>query len=325
MPYDLADPELAQFLRVRIRSDRKLSYEQLAANSFEMFGWAKSKSAEAINKWVDVPNLLTKKNADYLLKIAGLEQEWESRAHELVEADIGGFSYRSRSLGVIREMGLTEIAAASISMVDVARDVVGIDVDLFQEVGGESWVGSVDNWLKIMVEHPETWRVFLDERGGVVGYWMFVNPVREIFLEACLGNYPENEITMQTLRPLSVGPVTMYGPGMYIRNEITKKRERDVLGANIEISFLHHVRRLDRRGVDFQEVCVPVFSDAGLRIVKKFGLERMPNAVSARYAQRMGWPVMDQERGDLPALYYGCIDEKLRERVGFVPREGGHR
>lgn len=319
MAYDLADPLLAQFLRQQIRADAKLTYDYLAQRSADLFGAKGCLSAATINQWVDVPTLLSKEKAHKLLRLTGLEEAWSNlertSPHALKRS--GNFDYFSRTLGTVREMDLDAALADGISAWQIAENLVDIDVSLFSQVGLTETIGTPQDWHDVMVAHPDTWRVFVNDDGRVLGYWFFVCPKREIFLEACFGNYPEDKITVDTLRDIKSGPVNIYGPGIYTRKDILGiKRDKDVLGANLQLSFLYNLRRLEASGVHFSEICIPVYSEFGLNIVRKFELQRMPDDVSTRYAAEMRW-VSDHPH--LPALYHGWVDDGIRRRAGLLP------
>lgn len=320
VPYDLADPVLAQFLRERIRRDRSFTYEGLAARATSMFGARNAPGDTTLNKWVDVPTLITKDKAQKLLQVTELEAEWERFSAGLDSRFriSGAFDYESRERGLIRELDLTAVRAADIDPLQVAADLVEIDIGLFAGMGSADSIGTIDNWHKVIVAYPDTWRVFVDEGGRVLGYWLFVHPRRDVFLEACFGNYPEDQITPDTLCELTSQPVNMYGPGMYVRAEIAKEWEQKVLGANIQLSFLYNLRRLESENIHLSEICCPVYSAFGQKIVEKFELQAMPEHVSERYAKHMRWERRTTSGVTLPAVYHGFIDPDLRRRAGLV-------
>lgn len=125
------------------------------------------------------------------------------------------------------------------------------------------------------------------------------------------------------MRPIGTGePVNIYGPALYVWADI-QTSVKQWLGHRVIGPFLYHLKRLERACVQFSEICTPVATIDGRLRAERFGLSRMPDEISHRYAGRMGWKVgADPDGKLLPAVYIGRADEVLRRRAGM---ENDHR
>lgn len=263
---------------------------------------------------------MTAREAANFLTVTNLEAEWTKRTQSsdfLITPVSGQFDYRAQGEGDIREMDIAAVARAGISMDNIAGQLMAIDTALFAHMGSETWMGVANDWRDIAVAYPDTWRIWVNERNEVLAYWMFVNPTPDIFRKGVCGEYPEAEITLPTLRPLEAGPVHIYGPGMYVRQNVGRSLKH-ILATLLITSFFYQLRRLEHLGREFAEICIPVCSSEGLGWAKgRFQLERMPIDICRRYAARTGWKFVHDGTLVLPAIHYGLIGEDLRRAVGL--------
>lgn len=280
-------------------------------------GWPSSRnppSDATVFRWFQQPTRITKVNAEILLDVLNCRNEWEllcqSGAHFRDASNV--YNYEC-DLGLILEWNLTDWNNQVGDMSDLAQQLVKIDSDLFIEHNTSNWPGSPENWATMLSYHPDTWRVFVRNAGSkweVVGYWMFNTPTDDWFARSCLGDYPEDIISPETCKSICDIPINIYGPAIYCRKDITGY-QRNTLGSRLLLSFLYNITRLQAQGRKFDRICVPVLSKEGVTLAEKFALERMPEAISIRYATKMSWPRLGPSGKQLPALYFGNIPDEV--------------
>lgn len=323
--HEFVEPDLFAFLHRQIVGNPRQNFESLAIE------WALSYDEECtsgrLDRWFRDPFRMHPGNAQRLLRLCGLTAEWDAEREggEHLTTMPGVFDYDSHQFGRVREMDLGALVVEGIDFATVMRQVVQLDVDLFRdlilptEAGPTHWVGAVDDWMRVFTNFPETWRVWLSGTNEVLAYWNWANPEPRTFSRAMAGDYPEAEITVESLRPVGTSErVNIYGPALYVRADI-QKSVKAWLAARVVASFLYHLKRLERSGVRFSEICTPVATADGRGWAERFKLSRMPDAISYRYAERMAWKVRREADGSLlPALYVGQVDDVLRRRAGLI-------
>ncbi|MEO8374828.1 MAG: hypothetical protein ABI471_06355 [Sphingomonas bacterium] len=314
----LAHPALSAFL-VRYAKARRISGEAI------LVGWPDKDNGpklSTIYRWFQQPTRMARCDAETLLDVLRCREEWVAycASGEYLRETSNVFNYECQ-LGSIREWNIEDWKKAAGSTSVLAEKLVKIDYELFQQENQSDWVGSSADWEEMLVAHPETWRVFVHHNGlewDVIGYWMFVSPTDEWFARACLGEYPEHKITLSTSKRLEDGVINIYGPGMYCRRGL-KDHDKQTLASRIILSFLYNMDRLRILGIIFDRICIPVMSRDGQNLAEgRFGLSRMPEAISDRYALQMMWPRTGGEQDRLPALYFGNIDADLLARGGLT-------
>lgn len=324
------EARLFAFLRSHLRASRSLKPYLLAQTWIERHGGACS--ATTIDQWTRGTSPLTKANAGRLLSIMeehlpGTLADWESINGGAVPlpADRLQFGYRSNVYGNLEELDLVTARQRGMSLENISTQLVAIDAALFEDRAPPGWVGEPANWAAVCEMEPDAWRIWVDEDNRIISYWMFVNPLPEVFLRACFGNYPESEITIATLRTLRAGDVHIYGPGLYVRKDVVEAQKGgmrslpSILARLMMSSFEYNLSRLASEGVRFSQICVPVYSDEGRRIAKRYRLGAMPEHISRNYARRMGWDVIEGKCGLLPEIYHSWVDESLRLRARLSP------
>jgi hypothetical protein len=312
----IVDPDLYVFLRRELlRSDGRLGrsarLDKLAEDWRCAFGG--HCTGGRLDQWFRTPLRLTQANAERLLALGQLQDRWANfkASPAYLAKSTDAFGYKSTKYGHVREICLEEALANGLTPAQIAHELVKIDGELFDHFGDPSWVGSEEDWHEVIIQHPETWRIWLTDQNEILAYWMFVTPKPEFFNRGCLGDYPEYEIKPDTLQPIDSGSVQIYGPAMYVRKSVSEHFMRQVFGASIVCSFLYHLKRLSHAGIEIADVCVPVYSPEGEGYALMFDVEKMPSVVNRRYAGRMGWASTQGPNGELPALYLGSFS--LRE------------
>jgi hypothetical protein len=239
----------------------------------------------------------------------------------------GLFDYRSNKYGLLRELDLAGAVNRGMTVENIASQLVEIDSELFSSGlrtdEDANWVGAIEDWEGICSAEPDAWRIWVDESNKIVCYWLFVNPRPEKFFEACLGGYPEVEITLDSVRPIRSGPIHIYGPGIYVRKQLCDDSGRGLKSissilSNLMISsFLLQLYRLERDGLHISQICIPAYSEEGRRLIRRYGLSPMPHHISMRYAKELGWAFREAKGGPLPEIFHSWVDAELRARTGL--------
>lgn len=320
-----AAPGMFAFVRRQIDADPDWTLEALSAAWKSAF--QEECSVGKIDRLLRPGPLKRESEVRKLIQVIQKESMWEEfrTSDSYFSQKSGMFDYASNQFGHIEEMDLIDLKRRGLTIEYVASQLVSIDADLFSsfaKTNSPDWVGSEDVWSRILQSHPDTWRVWVTGNGEVLAYWMFVVPSAENFSKACLGEYPEHEITEATLESLDPGGTyKMYGPGIYVKKKLTSgnyKQMKSVLASLMMMSFIHNMNRMKHIGVTFSDVCAPVFSASGrVWAQEKFKLSRMPDLINKRYAENMGWAPRSDHKGILPAVFIGSMNDELAKSLGF--------
>jgi hypothetical protein len=328
-------PFLAIFIQRHIAANPRWTPDSLAWKWDELYGGAhegehlcaggdsrSERKRSVIDQWLRIYHRLSPGDAERLLDMLDLREAWGAfvSSPEFLSERSGVFNFYSRSLGFVEELDLDAIQSRGMNVRDIVAQVVTIDVEHFAAFGSTVTDDKIDNWQAIFVAHPDTWRVFVSERGQVLAYWNFVSLPADRFGRACRGDLPEVEITQEVCQDVRSGQGKLYGPTVCVKRSIGGFDKKH-LGAKAIGSFLYNIARLENEGVSFSEICTVVASEEGRRWVEhRFGLGLMPRAIGQHLAARAGWAFVEDSDGFTPALYYGRVDDNIRRVAGLLAR-----
>jgi hypothetical protein len=328
----LVHPYLVIFIQRHIASNERWSSDSLAWKWHELYSQASNseiasndrsnrhdQKRSVIDQWLRVYHRLSAKDAVRLLDMLDLRESWDAfvASPQFLREKAGVFNLYSRALGVIEEADLDTIRCRGIDIRDIAAQIVRIDVEHFADFGSTVDMEKIDVLERILVENPDTWRVFVGTGAQVMAFWRFVNLPSELFGRACRGALPEVEITHDSFKDVKAGDGKIYGPTVCVKKSVTGFDKKH-LGAKVMGSFLYTIARLENEGAVFSEICTVVASEEGRRWVEqRFGLEVMPKAIGRHLAHLAGWAFRDTGESFTPALYYGRVDEDVRRLAGI--------
>ena len=127
----------------------------------------------------------------------------------------------------------------------------------------------LDENLAILENVSENWRVILNEKDELVGYWVFVALPDDMFKEAKLGRLAEKDITLDTMEYIDF-------PGTYngylLMSGIKPGARTSSLVRLLYESLARHIEALAQKGIYFREILCVAQSASGRSAIKKMGL-----------------------------------------------------
>jgi hypothetical protein len=128
--------------------------------------------------------------------------------------------------------------------------------------------GKPTQWAPVFMDHPDTWRLLVDEAGLIVGYWHFVPLFQAEFQLAKQGQLHDSEVTTDKVSVLLPGEHNMYFTVFCLT-----ARMRRTPGVRILFnSFLEVLTDLARGGIFFREICANAYTPSGVALCRKFGM-----------------------------------------------------
>jgi len=155
---------------------------------------------------------------------------------------------------------------------DVLQQMIDIDYLTMPNLNDRN-EGRMDQWLPVILNHPDTWRLLVDRAARrVVGYWHFVPLFDGDYERALNGQFYDIEITADRLCFLAI-------PGRYRAYFVgiaTLAPHRSVKSFRLLFdSFLEQLVMLAERGVFLEEMCTNAFSPEGVSLCETLRMERV--------------------------------------------------
>jgi hypothetical protein len=161
--------------------------------------------------------------------------------------------------------------AAGRNGADLLRALIALDYGVLDDLTPLD-EGDVEQWAPVFWEHPQTWRLVLEEPEDemkIVGYWHFAPLIPRYFQNAKDGFLHDSEITASALNFIEIGG--WYN--IYFRLVALLPQHRNPTGYGLLIDSLRNViAELAETGTFFANVCANAFTPAGKGLCIKAGL-----------------------------------------------------
>jgi hypothetical protein len=169
-------------------------------------------------------------------------------------------------------------AALGWSGADLLHRLIALDYEVLAHLTAPE-EGDVDQWAPVFMLHPPTWRMILDERDKVVGYWHFAVLRPDVYRTAVEGRLLDSQITTDALLPLTQeGRYDIYFTAVCVTPARRGARASGLLfGALADVAVT-----LAAQGIFFARVCGNAYTPEGVRLCRKLGLSRSRPHKSAR-------------------------------------------
>lgn len=173
----------------------------------------------------------------------------------------------------------------------IVEELIKLDYENISNLSMED-EGTLDQWLPIFVNNPDTWRILVYSR-KIIGYWHFVPLKNRTYEKIKHGKIHEIDINEMDVKKLRNG-----GYKIYLRSMVLKKEFRDSEATNILFgSFFNVLEELSVKGIEINEMCAIAYTDDGKKLCKKFGMI---------YLGKM------QSRGD---IYYLKMEDMFKYKI----------
>lgn len=137
--------------------------------------------------------------------------------------------------------------------------------------------GTIEQWLPIRVQHPDSWRLIADDSGNVEGYWSYVALFDEDFELAKKGELQESLITIDRVPEFELpGRYHLYFVMMALR---PKYRHTEAIHM-LYHSFFSVMEKLAESDVYFDDVLTNAYTPNGVSVCKSFGMRPIGNHVN---------------------------------------------
>jgi hypothetical protein len=130
--------------------------------------------------------------------------------------------------------------------------------------------GFPDQWAPVFMDHPDTWRLLLNEHDDIVGYWHFVPLFEEFFSSVKAGNLLDSSITSDNVPHIEI-------PGWYDIYFVVVAilpAYRGAVATKLLFSSLERVlETLAEQGTYIRSICANAFTPAGISLCKTLNLK----------------------------------------------------
>ncbi len=130
--------------------------------------------------------------------------------------------------------------------------------------------GNPQQWASVLMQYPETWRLFVDRPGSVVGYWHFVPLHPDDYAKAKAGLLLDSEIRADRLEFFE--PPVFYN--MYFVQVCLDARHRTL--DNIRLLFgstFTVLEELAMKEVFVREITANAYTQVGEGLCRSFGMK----------------------------------------------------
>lgn len=133
--------------------------------------------------------------------------------------------------------------------------------------------GDMPQWIAIVQEHGETWRLLVDNEKQIIGYWHFIPLFPEDYKLAESGQLFDGNIRLEQIPPLFPGEYDIYFISICIKVQYQKNKAILVLLESIRDAVVC----LATQGIFFRKVCTLAYTDNGKALCKhlKFQLHKV--------------------------------------------------
>lgn len=197
-----------------------------------------------------------------------------------------------------RILSYTELQISNANIDSIKTEIAGIVSSVFSK---QSYA-SLENNLKMLESISENWRIILNEKDELVGYWVFVALPDNMYDEAKIGLLDENNITLDTIEYIDF-PGTYNG---YLLMSGTKPEARTATLVQILYdSLARHIEDLAQKGIFFREIVCVAETASGKSAIKKMGLSEICD-------HTYGGKVLSVDMTDVSSNRYFSSFEKLK-------------
>jgi len=132
--------------------------------------------------------------------------------------------------------------------------------------------GHVAQWAPVFMDHPDTWRLIIQEPRVIVGYWHFVPLFEKEMRLAKQGKLLDSDITTDKVRFFELeGQYDIYFVSLCIKAEF----KRTFAVSPLLRSLLEIIRNLASQGVFFRDICANAYTPSGVSLCKSFDFREL--------------------------------------------------
>ncbi len=138
-----------------------------------------------------------------------------------------------------------------------------------RELGPED-IGDIANWVSIMMDHPDTWRLLVTGPRQIIGYWHFIPLFDEQYASAKNGRLIEGELTVDKIPLFELsGQYNVYFSTICIKKPFRRYAATCLLFK----ALFTHFTDLAKKKIFIREVCANAWTPEGEAICKSLKLD----------------------------------------------------
>jgi hypothetical protein len=129
--------------------------------------------------------------------------------------------------------------------------------------------GNNKQWIPVILQNFETWRLLFDENKNIIGYWHVVPIFDKYFNQILEGNLLDSELTIDKIPLLIPGTYNFYIVGVALES---KYRDGNTIKILMNSMYEAFENLLDQC-VYVKNICALAYSDDGLKLCRNMGLK----------------------------------------------------
>ncbi len=167
----------------------------------------------------------------------------------------------------LSKLSAEELLRAGWSPEDIVRQTMALDHETFGPMAPKI-EGSLNQWVRLTQEHPQTVFVLLESQTEIVGYWHFVPLPKVEFELVKAGRLAVDELTAERVSHLAPGVFPIYFVAI---TTTARARNHNSLRLLFD-SVFQRFERLALEGIYFNEMCASAYTVEGDRLCRKFDM-----------------------------------------------------
>jgi len=169
----------------------------------------------------------------------------------------------------LKIISLFEIKNSKIYFGKILEKLMQMDYENIENLRKDD-EGTFEQWYPIFLKNPETWRIMVNTKNEIIGYWHFV-PLRiETYEKIKTGKIHEIELNENDIIEL----VKRGNYKIYFRSLVLKKEYRKSKATKkLIVSFFNVLKELEEKGIIIDEMCANAYTPQGKKWCEKLGME----------------------------------------------------
>ncbi len=169
----------------------------------------------------------------------------------------------------IKIISLFELINSKIYLWEIVKKLIQMDYENIENLRKDD-EGTFEQWYPIFLKNPETWRIMVNSKNEIIGYWHFVPLRLETYEKIKMGKMHEIELNENDIIELvKKGNYKIYFRSLVLKKEYRKSKATEEL----IVSFFNVLKKLEEKGIIMDEMCANAYTLQGKKWCEKLGME----------------------------------------------------
>lgn len=200
-----------------------------------------------------------------LLKLAFIRDNKNAMKVTKVETTVASIGKDRRSYLVVDEKTVREWGWTPEYQV---KQCMELDYETIDHITPEH-EGDIAQWVSIIREHGQTWRILVDDNQQIIGYWHFVPLFDEDYELMKEGDLPDGNIRLDQIPRMLPGEYNIYFISICLK--VLYQKEMAIL--RLLESIVDVVDELASQDIYLKNVCTLAYTASGKALCKQLGLK----------------------------------------------------